>query len=70
MPTYNVTLKQGATDDDLQKAKKEVTDQGGKIVNEFKLVKGFTAEFPEDSVHALKSNDQITVEADSVVTTQ
>ncbi|GAM84872.1 hypothetical protein ANO11243_028740 [Dothideomycetidae sp. 11243] len=36
--------------------KKQVTDQGGKIINEFKLVKGFTAEFPNDVVRTLESN--------------
>lgn len=28
--------------EETHSAKKQVTDQGGKIINEFKLVKGFT----------------------------
>ena len=31
------------------RAKKHVTDQGGKITNEFKLVKGFTYDLPNSS---------------------
>ena len=71
----------------LRSAKKNVEDQGGKIVNEFKLVKGFTyvhqprgyggsadshasAEFPDDKVHSLSSNEHINVEKAGVVTTQ
>jgi len=70
MPAINVSLKSGADASQLEEAKKQVTDQGGKIVNEFKLVKGFTAEFPADKVHTLQSNDHLNVEADSEVKTQ
>ncbi|KAF2816913.1 uncharacterized protein BDZ99DRAFT_456713 [Mytilinidion resinicola] len=70
MPTVNVTLKSGANASELENAKKTVTDKGGKITNEFKLIKGFTAEFPADSVSALETNEHITVEADSEVKTQ
>ncbi|KAH9812646.1 peptidase inhibitor i9 [Teratosphaeria destructans] len=70
MPAINVSLKDGASADQLDAAKKQVTDQGGKIVNEFKLIKGFTAEFPADKVHTLKTNEHLIVEADSEVRTQ
>ncbi|KAF2713112.1 hypothetical protein K504DRAFT_461690 [Pleomassaria siparia CBS 279.74] len=70
MPAYNVTLKSGASPEELEAAKKKVTDSGGKIVNEFKLIKGFTAEFPKDAVHSLETNDHVTVEADGEVKTQ
>ncbi|KAF2800994.1 hypothetical protein K505DRAFT_369885 [Melanomma pulvis-pyrius CBS 109.77] len=70
MPAINVTLKSGASASELETAKKQVTDQGGKITTEFKLIKGFTAEFPADQVHSLETNDHITVEADSEVKTQ
>ncbi|PNS21065.1 hypothetical protein CAC42_3402 [Sphaceloma murrayae] len=70
MPAINVSLKDGASTTELDKAKKQVTDQGGKIVNEFKLIKGFTAEFPADKVHTLKTNEHLDVEADSEVKTQ
>ncbi|TKA83915.1 hypothetical protein B0A55_00179 [Friedmanniomyces simplex] len=69
MPSINVSLKDGASADQLDAAKKQVTDQGGKIVNEFKLIKGFTAEFPADKVHTLQSNEHLNVEADGQVKT-
>ncbi|RMY62144.1 hypothetical protein D0863_11056 [Hortaea werneckii] len=65
-----VSLKEGASADQLDAAKKQCSDQGGKIVHEFKLVKGFTAEFPADKVHTLSSNEHINVEDDKQVTTQ
>jgi hypothetical protein len=37
-----ITLKKDAPKEELDAAKKHVTDQGGKIVNEFTLIKGFT----------------------------
>ncbi|TKA82038.1 hypothetical protein B0A49_00176 [Cryomyces minteri] len=70
MPAINVTLKDGADKKELENAKKTVTDQGGKVTHEFKLIKGFTAEFPADKVHTLSTNDHITVENDGEVKTQ
>ncbi|KAF2861652.1 hypothetical protein K470DRAFT_269731 [Piedraia hortae CBS 480.64] len=70
MPTINVSLKEGANADQLEAAKKQVQDQGGKITHEYKLVKGFTAEFPDDKVQTLASNEALNVEADGKVTTQ
>lgn len=37
-----ITLKKDAPQEELEAAKKKVTDQGGKIVSEFSLIKGFT----------------------------
>ncbi|KAF2089609.1 hypothetical protein K490DRAFT_37075, partial [Saccharata proteae CBS 121410] len=54
----------------VHRAKSTVTDQGGKITHEFKLIKGFTAEFPDGTVHSMESNEHVTVEADSEVKTQ
>ncbi|KAB2578070.1 Uncharacterized protein DIS24_g4742 [Lasiodiplodia hormozganensis] len=70
MPAINVTLKEGASAEELDNAKKSVQDQGGKVTHEFKLIKGFTAEFPEGTVHSLATNEHVTVEADQVVKTQ
>ncbi|KAK3201465.1 hypothetical protein GRF29_185g1062729 [Pseudopithomyces chartarum] len=70
MPAVNVTLKSGASPEELENAKKQVQEKGGKITNEFTLIKGFTAEFPDDQVNALETNEHITVEADSEVKTQ
>ncbi|KAM0692823.1 hypothetical protein Q7P36_007379 [Cladosporium allicinum] len=70
MPQINVSLKDGASKDKLEEAKKHCTDQGGKIEHEFKLVPGFTASFPEDKVHSLSTNEHINVENDGEVKTQ
>ncbi|EKG14278.1 Proteinase inhibitor propeptide [Macrophomina phaseolina MS6] len=70
MPAINVTLKEGASPEQLEQAKKAVSEQGGKVTHEFKLIKGFTAEFPEGTVHSLSTNDHVTVEADQEVKTQ
>ncbi|KAK5175557.1 uncharacterized protein LTR77_000696 [Saxophila tyrrhenica] len=70
MPSINVSLKEGAGADKLEEAKKNVTDQGGKITHEFKLVKGFTADIPDDKVSTLQSNEHVNYEQDSKVTTQ
>ncbi|KAF2479453.1 hypothetical protein BDY17DRAFT_303893 [Neohortaea acidophila] len=70
MPTVNVSLKKGASEDKYEEAKKQVTEHGGKITREFSIVKGFTADIPDDKVSALESNEHITVERDGKVTTQ
>ncbi|EMD85920.1 hypothetical protein COCC4DRAFT_146657, partial [Bipolaris maydis ATCC 48331] len=65
-----ITLKKDAPKEELDAAKKKVTDQGGKIINEFTLIKGFTAEIPDDVVSTLKSSEHVTVETDAEVRTQ
>jgi hypothetical protein len=37
-----ITLAKDASHDELDKAKQHVKDQGGEIVSEFTLIKGFT----------------------------
>ncbi|KAF2127605.1 hypothetical protein P153DRAFT_52284 [Dothidotthia symphoricarpi CBS 119687] len=70
MAQFNVTLAKDAPHEELDKAKQHVKDQGGKIVHEFTLIKGFTAEIPDDAVSTLSSNKHVTVEKDSEVKTQ
>ncbi|KAL1795748.1 hypothetical protein ACET3X_005972 [Alternaria dauci] len=67
MAQFNITLKKDAPKEQLDAAKKHVTDQGGKIVNEFTLIKGFTAEIPDDAVSTLESNEHVTVEKDAEI---
>ncbi|CAI9631637.1 hypothetical protein AA0114_g12174 [Alternaria tenuissima] len=67
MAQFNITLKKDAPKEELEAAKKHVTDQGGKIVNEFTLIKGFTAEIPDDAVSTLESNEHVTVEKDAEI---
>ncbi|KXT17971.1 hypothetical protein AC579_9634 [Pseudocercospora musae] len=67
----NVSLKDKNGDQSkYDAAKKQVEEQGGKIVDEYTLIKGFTAEFPDDKVHSLSTDDHINVENDGKVTTQ
>ncbi|MCJ1313908.1 hypothetical protein MMC25_007588 [Agyrium rufum] len=67
---YNVTLKENASPAELEKAKETAKSQGGEIVNEFKLIKGFTVKYPDDHVSVLESNEHIYVESDGEVKTQ
>jgi len=70
MPMYNVTLKEGASPEELNKAKEKSKSEGGEIKHEFTLIKGFTVEFPEDKVGVLSTNEHIHVEQDQEVRTQ
>ncbi|CAF9926783.1 hypothetical protein IMSHALPRED_007046 [Imshaugia aleurites] len=71
MPTmYSITLKQGASADEIDKAKESAKAQGGTVKHEFTLIKGFTVEFPNETVHTLKTDDHIHVEQDGAARTQ
>ncbi|KAK5700326.1 hypothetical protein LTS12_028425 [Elasticomyces elasticus] len=70
MPLFNVTLKKDSPAEELEKAKQQAKDQGGSIQHEYSLIKGFTVEFPSDSVLTLESNEHIHVEQDGEVRTQ
>ncbi|RYP26891.1 hypothetical protein DL768_011507 [Monosporascus sp. mg162] len=59
MPTYIVTCKEDATDDQVAAAKKHAQDQGGTIRHEYSLIKGFSVEFPKDSVSTLESHEHV-----------
>ncbi|KAI9825067.1 MAG: hypothetical protein M1832_001386 [Thelocarpon impressellum] len=67
---YNVTLKDNASAQELEKAKDAAKEQGGTIKHEYTLIKGFTVEFPNDKVHTFQSNEHVNVEADQEVRTQ
>ncbi|KAJ4018520.1 hypothetical protein NW752_005637 [Fusarium irregulare] len=77
MPSYivkttsNVTCKDDASDDQVKAAKQHAIDQGGKIGHEYSLIKGFSVEFPHDSVQTLESHEHVkAVEADGEMKTQ
>ncbi|KAI9901530.1 hypothetical protein N3K66_003347 [Trichothecium roseum] len=71
MPTYIVSCKDDARDEDVSEAKQHARDQGGKITHEYKLIKGFAVEFPDGSVTTLESHPHVkAVEADGQMTTQ
>ncbi|KAK5998208.1 hypothetical protein PT974_00580 [Cladobotryum mycophilum] len=70
MPSYIVTLKDSATDEQVAAAKKQATDQGGSITHEYTLIKGFAVEYPEGTVTTLEEIEHVeAVEADQTVTT-
>ncbi|KAL7895375.1 hypothetical protein HDV64DRAFT_100584 [Trichoderma sp. TUCIM 5745] len=71
MPAYIVTLHDDATDAQVAAAKQKATDAGGKITQEYSLIKGFAVEFPQGSVSTLEQDPSVkAVEADSVMRTQ
>ncbi|KAK7997234.1 hypothetical protein PG989_005274 [Apiospora arundinis] len=71
MPTYIVTCKPDASADQIAAAKKHAEDQGGKIGHEYNLIKGFSVEFPKDSMSTMESHEHVkAVELDQEVKTQ
>ncbi|KAK3488120.1 uncharacterized protein B0T23DRAFT_415003 [Neurospora hispaniola] len=65
MPSYIVTLKDTATDEEIAKTKEDVKAQGGKIGHEYTLIKAFQAIYPEGSVSTLENHEHVKgVEAD------
>ncbi|KAJ5836591.1 hypothetical protein N7447_002617 [Penicillium robsamsonii] len=71
MPSYIITCKPDATDDQVQAVKEHAQEQGGSIGHEYSLIKGFSVTFPEDSVHSLDSHPHVeNVEADGEMRTQ
>lgn len=47
MKSYKVLLKDQSPPDELERAKRYVTDNGGSIDAELALIKGFSAQLPE-----------------------
>ncbi|KAJ5584366.1 uncharacterized protein N7459_004166 [Penicillium hispanicum] len=70
MPLFNVTLKDQAPPEELEKAKEDAKAKGGVIKHEYSLIKGFTVEYPDDQVEALESTEHVHVEQDGEVKTQ
>jgi len=67
---FNVTLKEGGSVEELEKAKERAKNEGGVIRYVYKIIKGFTVEYPDDHVSILKSNKDLHVEQDGPVRTQ
>ncbi|KAH8912066.1 protease propeptide/inhibitor [Coniochaeta sp. PMI_546] len=71
MPTYIVTCKDDASDEQVAATKQHAKDQGGEITHEYSLIKGFAVKFPEDKVNTLESHEHVkAVEKDQEVRTQ
>lgn len=65
MPSYIVTCKQGATDEQVNSAKEHAKSQGGTITHEYNLIKGFAVKFDDDAIIALEAHEHVeSVEAD------
>ncbi|CDM34443.1 hypothetical protein DTO013E5_4952 [Penicillium roqueforti] len=67
MPLYNITLKTNAPVEELEKAKAFAREKGGVIRHEYSIIKGFTVEFPDDTVQTLKSTEHVHIEQDGAV---
>ncbi|KAL9945096.1 hypothetical protein D7B24_004678 [Verticillium nonalfalfae] len=59
MPSYIVTCKQDATDDQVKSVKEHAANQGGKITHEYNLIKGFAVIFDEDAVQTLEAHEHV-----------
>ncbi|KAK0715648.1 peptidase inhibitor I9 [Lasiosphaeris hirsuta] len=71
MPSYIVTLKNDATDDQIKAAKEDAVKQGGKIGHEYTLIKAFQVIFPEDSVTTFEKHENVKeIEKDAEVKIQ
>ncbi|GKU02571.1 peptidase inhibitor i9 [Fusarium langsethiae] len=71
MPSYIVSCKDDASDEQVESAKQHAKDQGGKITQEYSLIKGFAVEFPADSIQTLENHEHVkAVEADGEMRTQ
>ncbi|CAD1812986.1 Peptidase inhibitor I9 family protein [Candida parapsilosis] len=69
---YIVTLKDDTSDKEAESIKNKIKDLGGKITNEFSLIKGFSIKLPKihaDSLHK-ESPNIASVEEDKEVHTQ
>ncbi|QUC16701.1 uncharacterized protein UV8b_00942 [Ustilaginoidea virens] len=70
MPSYIVSLKDDATDEQVKAAKQQAVEQGGVIGHEYTLFKGFSVTFDKDAITTLEANQDVkSVEVDGQVTT-
>lgn len=68
---YIVTLKDSASDADTASVKLKVSELGGKIVDEFSLIKGFLVDLPASGAAFLLSHQHVaTIEEDKEVKIQ
>lgn len=69
---YIITLKDTCADSEASSIKSKITELGGKITNEFSLIKGFSAQLPTIHAEALPKNFAgiANIEEDGEVRTQ
>ncbi|KAL4933743.1 uncharacterized protein BDV17DRAFT_250403 [Aspergillus undulatus] len=71
MPSYIVSLKKSATDEEVQAVKDNAVSNGGTITHEYKLIKAFAVSVPEVSTLSFEGHPHVErVEEDQEVKTQ
>jgi len=66
-----VVFKDNATPEQIKKYTQEINENGGKVTQEYGILKGFAAHIPESFLCNLQGDDLIKyIEPDGVVTTQ
>lgn len=56
---YIVTLKENASDADVDALKNQIKSAGGEITQEYSLIKGFAAKLPEVAASLVEKNPQV-----------
>lgn len=68
---YIVTLKDSASTDQISTVKLKVGELGGKILDEFSLIKGFSVKLPHAAADAIGKHDLVnSIEEDKEVKIQ
>lgn len=69
--TYVVTLKDTASSEDTSSIKLKISELGGKILDDFAFIKGFSVKLPESVADFVKNHSLVsTVEEDKEVKIQ
>ncbi|GEQ72251.1 hypothetical protein JCM33374_g5938 [Metschnikowia sp. JCM 33374] len=68
---YIVTLKDSASTEDVHGLKSKISEQGGKVLDEFSLIKGFSVNLPVPVADFIKSHQLVnSIEEDKEVKIQ
>lgn len=57
--TYIITLKDAITAQQTVNVQEEIANYGGKVVDNFTIIKGFSAELPESVAQTLENHDLV-----------
>ncbi|KAK9464962.1 hypothetical protein V1512DRAFT_266965 [Lipomyces arxii] len=57
--SYIVQFKPEATEDEVAKIKKDLTDSGAEITHEYNLIKGIAVKIPDTVVSTLESHPSV-----------
>jgi len=71
MAKYIFTCKEDASDENVADLKQKIKNQGGTIVEEYTIIKGFVVSLPDDAVNTFDSHPSVeSVEPDGEIKTQ